>query len=90
MTTGTAERLLSLAPPHTNLTGADSEIVSAEAVQGVLQLHGRLSLHHGGSLDQPSLGWRLAGKPGAAVIVALGGISAHRRVFDAEQARAGW
>ncbi len=90
MTTGTAERLLSLAPQYTNLTGADPDIASPEAVQGVLQLPDRLSLQHGGSLDQPSLGWRLAGKPGAPVIVALGGISAGRRVFDAEQARAGW
>ena len=81
---------MSLAPQHTNLTGADPEIASPEAVQGVLQLPDRLSLQHGGSLDQPSLGWRLAGKPGAPVIVALGGISAGRRVFDAEQARAGW
>jgi homoserine O-acetyltransferase/O-succinyltransferase len=81
---------LSLAPHHDNLTRDDSEAASAEAVSGVLQLPGRLSLHHGGGLDQPSLGWRLAGKPGAPVIVALGGISAHRRVFDAEQPRAGW
>ena len=56
----------------------------------MLQLPGRLSLHHGGSLDQPSLAWRLAGKPGAPVVLALGGISAHRRVFDTEQPRAGW
>jgi homoserine O-acetyltransferase len=81
---------LSLAPQHENLTGADPEAASAEAVSGVLQLPGRLALHHGGSLDQPTLGWRLAGKPGAPVVVALGGISAHRRVFDAEQPRAGW
>jgi homoserine O-acetyltransferase/O-succinyltransferase len=90
MRRGTAERLLSLAPPHTNFTGAGTDIASAEAVQGVLQLTDRLSLHHGGSLDQPSFGWRLAGKPGAPVILAIGGISAHRRVFDLEQARAGW
>jgi homoserine O-acetyltransferase/O-succinyltransferase len=81
---------LSLAPQHENLTGAESEAASAEAISGVLQLPGRLSLHHGGSLDQPSLAWRLAGKPGAPVVVALGGISAHRRVFDTEQPRAGW
>jgi homoserine O-acetyltransferase len=81
---------LNLAPQHTNLTGADSQAASAEAVQGVLQLAGRLALHHGGSLDQPSLGWRLAGKPGAPIIVALGGISAHRRVFDPDAPRAGW
>jgi homoserine O-acetyltransferase len=79
-----------LAPQSTNSTGLDPNAASPEVVQGVLQLPGRLSLHHGGSLDQPSLGWRLAGKPGAPIIVALGGISAHRRVFDAEQARAGW
>jgi homoserine O-acetyltransferase len=79
-----------LAPQHTNLTGADSHAASAEAVQGVMQLTGRLSLHHGGSLDQPSLGWRLAGKPGAPIVVALGGISAHRRVFDPDEPRAGW
>jgi homoserine O-acetyltransferase len=81
---------LSLAPQHENLTGAESEAASAEVISGVLQLPGRLSLHHGGSLDQPSLAWRLAGKPGAPVVVALGGISAHRRVFDTEQPRAGW
>ena len=50
----------------------------------------RLPLHHGGSLEQPSSAWRLAGPPGAPVVVALGGISAHRRVFDIEQPRAGW
>lgn len=81
---------MSLAPQHENLTGAESEAASAEAISGVLQLPGRLSLHHGGSLDQPSLAWRLAGKPGAPVVLALGGISAHRRVFDTEQPRAGW
>jgi len=81
---------LSLAPQHENLTGAESEAASVEALSGVLQLPGRLSLHHGGSLDQPSLAWRLAGKPGAPVVLALGGISAHRRVFDTEQPRAGW
>jgi homoserine O-acetyltransferase len=81
---------LSLAPQHENSTGADSEAASAEVASGVLHLPGRLPLHHGGSLDHPTLGWRLAGKPGAPVIVALGGISAHRRVFDAQQPRAGW
>jgi homoserine O-acetyltransferase/O-succinyltransferase len=81
---------LSLAPQHENLTGAEPEAASAEVISGVLQLPGRLSLHHGGSLDQPSLAWRLAGKPGAPVVVALGGISAHRRVFDTEQPRDGW
>jgi homoserine O-acetyltransferase len=79
-----------LAPQHENFTGANSEAASPEVASGVLHLAGRLSLHHGGSLDHPTLGWRLAGKPGAPVIVALGGISAHRRVFDPERPRAGW
>ena len=81
---------MSLAPQHDNLSGADHAATSTEAQQGVLQLPGRLSLHHGGSLDQPCLGWRLAGRPGAPVILALGGISAHRRVFDPDLPRAGW
>ena len=81
---------MSLAPQHENLSGAEPEAAPVEALSGVLQLPGRLSLHHGGSLDQPSLAWRLAGKPGAPVVLALGGISAHRRVFDTEQPRAGW
>jgi homoserine O-acetyltransferase/O-succinyltransferase len=81
---------LSLAPQHENPTGAESEAASAEALCGVLQLPDRLALHHGGSLDQPSLAWRLAGKPDAPIVVALGGISAHRRVFDPEQPRDGW
>jgi len=91
---------LSLAPQRENLPGTDRAVASSEALhgkpleaevlQGVLQLPGRLSLQHGGSLDQPCLGWRLAGRPGAPVIAALGGISAHRRVFDADQPRAGW
>ncbi len=60
------------------------------ARQGVWQLPQRLSLHHGGSLERPRIGWRLAGAPAAPVIVALGGISAHRRVFDDAQPREGW
>lgn len=80
---------MSLATNRTNPTGVENT-VAADAVQGVLQLPQRLSLHHGGSLEQPRLAWRLAGKADAPVIVALGGISAHRRVFDAEQPRTGW
>jgi homoserine O-acetyltransferase len=34
-----------------------------------------------------SLGWRLAGQPDAPVVLALGGISAHRCVFDISQPR---
>jgi homoserine O-acetyltransferase len=81
---------LSLAPQHENLSGADADAASAEVAAGVMQLPGRLALHHGGSLDHPTLGWRLAGAAGAPVVLALGGISADRRVFDPEQSRPGW
>ncbi len=62
----------------------------AHAGSGVLTLARSLSLHHGGELIEPRLAWRLAGRPDAPVVAALGGISAHRRVFDVAQPRAGW
>jgi homoserine O-acetyltransferase len=58
--------------------------------QGTLTLEAPLRLHHGGALAPAKLAWRLAGAPGQPVVVALGGISAHRRVFDTQQPRAGW
>jgi homoserine O-acetyltransferase len=36
------------------------------------------------------VGWRLAGAAGAPVVAALGGISAHRRVYDTASPRLGW
>jgi len=72
------------------LSLASQEFLSSDVAEGVFQLPGRLALHHGGSLEQPSLGWRIAGQPDAPVILALGGISAHRCVFDAAQPRMGW
>jgi homoserine O-acetyltransferase/O-succinyltransferase len=72
------------------LSLATHQILNSDEVEGVLQLTQRLPLHHGGSLEQPNLAWRLAGRADAPVVVALGGISAHRRVFDADQPRAGW
>jgi homoserine O-acetyltransferase len=72
---------LSLAPRKT---------LGTDVLEGVFHLPCRLSLHHGGSLEQPLLGWRLAGRADAPIVVALGGISAHRRVFDLQQPREGW
>jgi homoserine O-acetyltransferase len=57
---------------------------------GVLEAPGRFALHHGGELRDLRLAWRLVGDPSAPVVLALGGISAHRCVFDVEQPRAGW
>lgn len=58
--------------------------------EGVLVVPGEVKLHFGGSLDTVSLAWRLAGPAGAPVVVALGGISASRRVWQPDEPRAGW
>jgi homoserine O-acetyltransferase/O-succinyltransferase len=66
--------------------GGSSEL---EATEGVVQLGERLSLHHGGLLERPRLAWRIEGRAAAPVVAALGGISAHRRVFSGTP-RGGW
>jgi len=58
--------------------------------EGVLELPGRFPLHHGGSLEDVRLAWRVEGPAGAPVVVALGGISAHRRIYSAAGTRDGW
>ncbi len=72
-----------------NFTSQLSDIAGVPA-EGVWQWPGRFPLHHGGSLEPTRIGWRLDGAPGAPVVLALGGISAHRRVFDLHAAREGW
>ncbi len=61
-----------------------------ELREGVYELPAPLPLRHGGVLAGARLGWRLQGAHDAPVVVALGGISAHRRVFDPDDPRAGW
>ncbi len=65
-----------------------------EAREGVLRIPGALTLHHGGRLDEVSVAWRLEGAPDAPtdgpVVLALGGISAHRCVYSSGQARGWW
>ena len=61
---------------------ASAELGAFELRQGILEIPGRLALYHGGSLDGVHVAWRLAGARGAPVVVALGGISAHRVVFS--------
>ncbi|HET9863804.1 MAG TPA: homoserine O-succinyltransferase [Steroidobacteraceae bacterium] len=63
---------------------------SALVREGVLAVPGELELHFGGKLDSVSIAWRLAGPAGAPVVVALGGISATRRVWLPDEPRAGW
>jgi homoserine O-acetyltransferase len=67
--------------------------VNASAVQvreGVLAVPGELRLHFGGTLESVSIAWRLAGPANAPVVVALGGISASRRVWLPDEPRGGW
>jgi homoserine acetyltransferase len=58
--------------------------------EGVLAVPGELKLHFGGSLESVSIAWRLAGPAGAPVVVAMGGISASRRVWLPDEPRGGW
>lgn len=58
--------------------------------EGILEVPGELSLHHGGGLERVHLAWRLAGASGAPVVLALGGISAHRVVYSEGEGHCGW
>ena len=62
----------------------------APVQEGILYLPASFRLHHGGQLDAARLAWRLAGDRRLPIVVVLGGISAHRRVFDAAEPHAGW
>jgi len=71
------ERLDNEPPAAVAATEARARMVVRE---GVLEIPGQVALYHGGSLPGASLAWRLEGAEGAPIAVALGGISAHRRV----------
>ncbi len=58
--------------------------------EGLLEIPGTLTLHHGGRLAGVRVAWRMTGRANAPVICALGGISAHRRVCLTEEARQSW
>jgi homoserine O-acetyltransferase/O-succinyltransferase len=58
--------------------------------EGVLEVAGPTTLHHGSTLASLSIGYTLSGEPGMPVVLALGGISASRRVFDPAGGRNGW
>ena len=58
--------------------------------EGILSLPAPFRLHHGGELADAKLAWRLAGDPERPVVIAIGGISAHRRIYDEAEPRAGW
>jgi len=58
--------------------------------EGVLAVPGETRLHFGGTLESVSVAWRIAGPAGAPVVVAMGGISASRRVWLPDEPRGGW
>jgi homoserine O-acetyltransferase/O-succinyltransferase len=54
--------------------------------EGILEVPGEVSLHHGAKLTGLRIAWRMVGPASAPVVCALGGISAHRRICLAEDA----
>ncbi|TFG88489.1 MAG: hypothetical protein E4H17_02270, partial [Gemmatimonadales bacterium] len=64
--------------------------MTSEILQGILRLPAPFPLHHGGSLEEVRVAWRLEGAREGPVVVALGGISAHRRIFGTDNPRDGW
>ena len=58
--------------------------------EGILEVPGEVSLHHGGRLSGIHIAWRLVGPANAPVVCALGGISANRRVFCTDEPKQGW
>ena len=76
--------------PNLSIVGPTSVGEPTPWREGLLELPAPLPLHHGGQLQQARLAWRLAGDARLPVVVAIGGISAHRCVFDEDHPRAGW
>lgn len=69
----------------------DNGVAPDDGVQeGVLELQAPFALHHGGTLPQVRVAWRLAGASGGPIVVALGGISAHRVVYGDTRLRGWW
>ena len=58
--------------------------------EGMFEVPGVFSLRHGGELPQVRVAWRLAGPPGAPLVLVLGGISGHRRVYGRAGEPTGW
>src|SRR4249919_3128669 len=83
----------SVSNDNTKLSRNDSTVAVVNGVQvreGVLAVPGELKMHFGGALESVSIAWRLAGPAGAPVVVAMGGISASRRVWLPDEPRGGW
>jgi len=51
-----------------------------EPVEGIVRLADPFPLLHGGALRGAQMAWRIVGSAGAPLVLAIGGISGHRRV----------
>jgi homoserine O-acetyltransferase/O-succinyltransferase len=69
-----------------SLTRAPAVQESAVVREGILEVPGDVVLYHGGRLSGVRVAWRLVGPADAPIVCALGGISAHRRVCQADDA----
>jgi homoserine O-acetyltransferase len=79
-----------LLPLAVDLAAQGAPVPGMQIREGLLEVQGPVTLHHGGSLEGMSVAWRLAGPAGAPVVCALGGISANRRVCLTEDPRHSW
>ena len=57
--------------------------------EGTLEIAGECALHHGGSLRDVRLAWRLTGAADAPLICAMGGVWCDRRLFEPGDPRRG-
>ena len=58
-----------------------------EALEGIVSLPSPFALHHGDELRDAVMAWRIVGATGAPLVLAIGGISGHRRVASLDR---GW
>lgn len=58
--------------------------------EGMFEVPGVFALRHGGELREVRVAWRLGGPVAAPLVVVLGGISGHRRVYGRAGEPAGW
>jgi homoserine O-acetyltransferase/O-succinyltransferase len=80
---------MTAADPH-SAASATAQLGPQLVREGILEIPGDVRLHLGGTLAHVRVAWRLAGPTNAPIVVALGGISAHRRVANAEDPRNAW
>ena len=70
---------------------AGSHAVSGglELREGLLDIPGCWVLHHGGTLSDVRLAWRISGSQDAPLVCALGGVWGDRRLFEPDDPRRG-